>query len=129
MKTKRGGGYNPIKYTLTYYDGTTPIQPHTTPRLFDSETTYQNILYQLAKYNDSRILDTSRINLHVTHPGETKPITINMYNPGNKSDEFVRNGDKIVVTLRDEDRFYAKGKSQTRKGGKRKTKRKTRRRY
>jgi hypothetical protein len=128
MRRKGGAYHKPLEYTLIYYDGTTPIRPQTTPRLFDFETTYQNILYQLYKYNDSRISDTSRIDLHVTHP-DGKKMKINMYNPGGQSEEFVQNGDKMVVKLRDEDRFYSNLKSQTRKGGKRpkrKTRRKTR---
>ena len=123
---KGGAFHKPLEYTLIYYDGTTPIRPQTTPRLFDAETTYQNILYQLDKYNDSRISDTSRIDLHVTHP-DGKKMKINIYNPGAQSEELVQNGDKMVVKLRDEDRFYTSLKNQTRKGGRRKTRRKSKR--
>jgi len=125
MKPKRGGAFHkPLEYTLKYYDATTPITPQTTPHLFDAETTYQNILYQLYRYNDSRISDTSRIDLHVIHPNGRK-MKINMYNPGANSEELVQNGDKMEVTLRPEDPYYARVKSQTRGG--RKKKRKTRR--
>jgi hypothetical protein len=126
MRLKRGGAFHkPLEYTILF-NGIPVIHPQTAPTLFEKGTTYQSILSHLGKYNYFELEDTSRVDLHITHADGTK-MKINMYNPGAQSEEEIKNGDKMVFKLRPEDPFYVKGKSQTRKGGKRKPKRKSRR--
>jgi hypothetical protein len=126
MRTKRGGAYNKLlDYAITF-NGIPVIRPQTASELYEKGTTYQNILSYLNKHNYFEIEDTSRVDLHVTHP-DGKKMKINMYNPGRQSEEEIEDGDVMKFMLRPEDLTYVRGKSQTRKGGKRKTRRKTRR--